>query len=66
MLALEIRQGNYFYVGEPYPNPVHWDKFFPTHYDPLADAHAEFKTYQVMKYYDSIYLNIDTDLKEQQ
>jgi hypothetical protein len=37
-IAFEIRSGNQFHVGDPYPNSVHWDKFFPTHYDPLSSA----------------------------
>jgi len=40
-MAFEIRSGNAFYVGEPYPNPVHWDVFFPTHFDPISSAHIK-------------------------
>lgn len=48
--ALGLRWGNGWYAPNPYPNGIHFDRVFPTHYDPLGETNRSKASLQVIKY----------------
>ncbi|KAL4430322.1 hypothetical protein ABPG74_019481 [Tetrahymena malaccensis] len=48
--AFGLRWGNAWYAPNPYPNGIHFDRVFPTHYDPLAETNRTKANLQLIKY----------------
>lgn len=44
-MAIGLRWGNGWFNPDPYPNGVHFEKLFPTHYDPLKSSNFEPTSY---------------------
>ncbi|EGR29904.1 hypothetical protein IMG5_146230, partial [Ichthyophthirius multifiliis] len=47
--AFGYRWGNQFFTPNPYPNNIHFDRLFPTHYDPLSESAKSNDSLQLMK-----------------
>jgi len=49
-MAFGLRHGNQFYSPDVYPNAIHFNNMFPTHYDPLANVTRPDQKFQIMSY----------------